>query len=181
MRKEAAQAFQLVAYRVEFKQFLPQFQFHLYESGNDVDDLAWLFQVERGRRDTFRHILHKRNQTLEVADHIALNRLGFIVLFLDIRLRGDMCNKVRFLLRKFADGYTFQALHDNLNGAIWHAYHAGDTRDGPNFEDVIWAGLLYISGLLGDQDDQAITQHDVINQAYRTFLAHGERLDGERI
>ncbi len=163
MRKEAAQPFQLVAHRVEFKQFLPQFQVHLYEGGDDVYDLAWFFQVERGRRDAFRHILHKRNQTLEVADHIALNRLGFIVLFLDIRLRGDMCDKVGFLLRKFADGYTFQALHDNLNGAIRHAYHTRDTRGGTNSEDVIWAGLLYISGLLGDQDDHAITLHDVIN------------------
>ncbi len=181
MRQETTQVFQLGTHRIKFKQLLPQFQVHLHECGNDVYNLAWFFQVKRGSCHAFWHILHKRNQSLEVANHVALDSLGCIVLFLDVRLQGDMRSKVRILLGKFADCHTLQALHDNLNGAVGHAYHAGDTRNGTNFEDVIWPGLFHLSGLLGDQNDQAITTHDLVNQANRSFLAHAERLDSKRI
>src|SRR6266568_5408929 len=127
MRQETTQVFQFSMYRVQLEQFLTQFQFHLYKGGNDIDDLACFLQVKSCSRDPFRHILHKRYESLEIADYIALDSLGFVVLFLYIWLESDASNKIGFLLRKFANCHSLQTLHYNLNGAIWHTYHAGDT------------------------------------------------------
>src|SRR6266581_7036796 len=118
MRQETTQLFQLGAHRVQLEQILTQFQIHLYEGGNDVDDLARFFQVKRGCCNPFRYILHKRYQSLKKANHVALDSLCFVVLFVYIWLESDMGSKVGLLLRKFANSHPLQALYNNLNGTI---------------------------------------------------------------
>src|SRR5437764_546613 len=82
-----------------------------------------------------------------------------VVGFLGVWFQGDMGSQVWFLLRRFANCHTLQALYDYLNGAIWHAYHARDTRDCTKSENVTWPRLLNLGRFLGDQDDQPITAH----------------------
>src|SRR6266516_3403391 len=120
MCQESAQFLQLGAHRVELKQFLTQLQIHLHESSDDVDDLARFFEIESCSGDALWQILHKRYQTLKVADNIALNSLGFVISFLRIWLQGYMGSKVGFLLGKFANSHTLKTLYDNLNSAIGH-------------------------------------------------------------
>src|SRR5207245_2151789 len=120
-----------------------QFKLHLNKGSNNIDNLARFFQIERCSSYPFRHILHERNKSLKIANHITLDSLGFVILFLYIRLEIDMGNKIRLVLRKFANFYSFKTLNDNLNCAIRHTYHTGNTRDGTNFEYVVLSGLFY--------------------------------------
>ena len=140
--KITAEIFQLGANGIEFEQFLTQFQLHLHEGGYDIDDLARLFEIERGGGYPFRDVLYKGNQALEVADDIAFNSLCLFVVFLHIRFERHVGGKVRFLLRKLADVYALQALDNNLDCAIGHADHTSNTRDGAYPVDIVGSCLL---------------------------------------
>ncbi len=118
----------------------------MHKGGDDVNDLARLFQVERGGGDPFGYVLHQRDEALEVADDVALDRFGFVVLLLQIRLERDMRGEVRLLLRELADGYTLKPLHDNLDGTIGHAYHTRNARDSTHAEDVVGSCLFGLGG-----------------------------------
>src|SRR5947208_943168 len=128
MAQETAQVFQLGSYRVKFKQLLTEFQLHLHEGGDDIDDLARFFQVQCSSGNTFRHVLDKGNQALEVTDHVALDSLCLVVHFLHIRLESNVSYKIGLFLGKFADCHTLQTLDDNLNRTIGHADHTGHAR-----------------------------------------------------
>src|SRR6266849_9881410 len=181
MAQETTQVFQLGTYRVEFKQLLTEFQFHLHEGGDDIDDLARFFQVQCSSGNTFRHVLDKGNQALEVTDYIALNSLCLVVHFLRIRPDGNVSRKIGLFLGKFANIYTLQALDNYLNRAIVHADHTSNTRYRTNFEDIILPCLLDLGGFLRNQHNQPITAHDIIDQANRTLLAYTQRLHCKRI
>src|SRR6266516_1308667 len=156
---------QFLAHRIEFKQPLAQFQLHWYEGRNNVDHLTSFFQVEGGGGNTLRHGLHERHHTLEVADHVTLNRLCLVILFLRIWLQCNMGHEVGFFLRKLANLHAFQALHSDLKCAIRHTEHAAHTSDRTDFEDLVWSRLLDISSFLGNQRHKSITPHDIVNQA----------------
>src|SRR5438132_3446395 len=177
MTQETAQVFQFGTYRIEFKQILTEFQLHLHEGSDDIDDLARLFQVKYRSRNPFRHVLNKGNQALEVTDYIALDSLRLVVLFLRIRLEGNVGRKIGLFLRELADSYPLQALDNNLNRTIGHADHTSNTRDRTNSEDIIWPCLLYLGGFLRNQHDQPVTAHDLIHQANITILAYQQRLN----
>src|SRR5436305_9279148 len=106
MTEVTTQIYQLSTYRVEFKQLLTECQIHLHEGGDDIDDLARFFQVQCSSGNTFRYVLDKGNQALEVIDYIALNSLCLVVDFLRIRPDGNVSRKIGLFLGKFANIYT---------------------------------------------------------------------------
>src|SRR5437763_16739533 len=120
MAQETTQVFQLGTYRIEFKQLLTEFQFHLHEGSDDIDDLARLFQVQCSSSNTFRHVLDKCNQALEVTDYTALNSLRLVVHFLRVRPDGNVSCKIGLFLGKFTNIHTLPPLNDYLNRAIRH-------------------------------------------------------------
>src|SRR6266568_1336237 len=181
MSQIATQIFQLGTHGVEFKQFLAQFEFHLHESGDHVDDLAWLFQIESGSRDAFRDILNKGDETLEVLNDIAFDGFGLIVVFLGIGFNGDMSDQIRLFLGKFTDGDPFETLDNNLYGIVRHAQHTSYTSDCAYLEDVLCPGLLDVSGFLSNKCYEAVATHDVVNEANRALLPYAKRLYGKRI
>src|SRR5712691_3739639 len=154
MRQVTAQAFQLGTHRVKFKQLLAEFQFHLHEGGNDINDLASLFQVQSSGGNSFRDVLYQRNKPLEVTDHVAFDGFGLFVILLRIRFQRNVRGKIGFFLRKFADSYALKPLDYDLNGAIGHTNHTSDTRYRAYFKDVGRSSLLYLSGFLCYEHDQ---------------------------
>src|SRR6266536_602289 len=172
---------QFLAHRIEFKQPLAQFQLHWYEGRNNVDHLTSFFQVEGCRGNTLRHSLHERHHTLEVADHVTLNRLCLVILFLRIWLQCNMSHEVGFFLRKLANLHALQALHSDLKRAIRHTEHAAHTNDLTDFEDLVWSRLLDLSSFLCIQSDKATTAIDIVTLADGALLASGERVDSKRV
>src|SRR6266487_3441901 len=165
MSQVTAQIFELGTHGVEFKQFLAQFEFHLHESGNDIDHLAWLFEIESGSRDAFGNILNKGNKTLEVLNDIAFDSFSFIVVFLDIGFDSGMSDQIGLFLGKFTDGDPFQTLDNNLYGIVRHAQHTSYTSDCAYLEDVLCPGLLDVSGFLSNKCHEAVATHDAVNEA----------------
>ena len=74
-------------YRVEFQQLLAQIHIHLHKSGNHIDNLARLLQIQCCSSYTFWHILYQGHKTLKIADHIAFDSLSFIINLLGIGLQ----------------------------------------------------------------------------------------------
>ncbi len=181
MGQVATEILQLGTYGVKFEELLAQFQIHLHEGGDDVDDLTSFFQVQGRGSYAFGHILDKGDQALEVTDDVALNGFGLVIILLRIRFKGDMGCKVGLFLGKLANSYALQALDNDLNSAIGHADHASDTRNCADSENVPGTRLFYLRRFLGYQYDQAITTHDIVNQADRALLAYAKRLHGKGI
>ena len=85
------------------------------------------------------------------------------------------------MLDEFVQLEAGKPLHQQPDGAIWRAEHAVDDRNRADVIQIIRTGVFQFGIFRGDQADQLIAGHGIIDQANRARLANGQRDGGLRV
>jgi hypothetical protein len=160
---------------------LPVVERHPHRGGDHVREEAGVVDALDRRHELGRERRRELHDPRELPEHVPYQRLHRRrVLDRRVRHRLELAAEVRLGLRDAEDADALDALHQEPQGAVRHAHHPVHLGGDPDLVQVVRPRLLHRRVADGDEEEPAVADEDVVDQAHRSLLPHRERLHGLR-
>jgi hypothetical protein len=149
--------------------------------GDEVGERARVIDVRGGEAELLGQVGEQADDAREERLHCLRERLHLARLRDDVRDLGEFADQVRLVADLLLEPDAAQALDEDALRAVGHADHLLDDRGSADLVQVVPTRLLDVGRLGGDERDQPVAGHRVVDQPHRAFLAdrQGQQRVGE--